>query len=129
MRAILLKRGRLVHVYTLEIRGRNEVVDFLDDPADKSTEGYRNGLWRLINIIADEKGYDLHRELFKCWGKKRNKICEIRKGPFRIGCFKYPESRLLLVTVFQKQKPKEHGEYDRAFGYKQRFDEVLDWSD
>jgi len=113
MRAILLKRGRLVHVYTLVIRDRNEVMDFLDDPADKSTEGYRNRIRRLINIIADEKGYELHNELFKCWGKKRNKLCEIRKGPFRIGCFRYPENKLLLVTVFRKQRPKETGEYDR----------------
>ena len=114
MRAILLRSGNSADIYILDDNGKNIIVDFFENKLIKNQYGeIRAGFYRFINLIR-EYGYDnLTPEQFKCWkNKKKKPICELRKGSFRILCFKYDGGKkLLLVKHIVKKRDKEEKEY------------------
>jgi hypothetical protein len=124
MRDILLKRGKLLNIHTLERKGVNEVSEFLYD-TNPSLMSVRNGFKYIIELIADERAYCLPNSMFKCWKVDGVEFCELIKGRYRISCFKYPKKKLLLMTTFMKYQQKEKKEYKRALNYKREFDETV----
>ena len=128
LKAIILVRGD-VNIYTLEKNGKKEVTNYIITQSNDPQYGaFVQGLTSIINIIALERGYDVPSEWFKCWKprKKGENFCEIRKGPLRIGCFKYGD-KLLLCTLFKKTKQNQKEEYDRAINLKKQFDIESIW--
>ena len=118
MRAMLLVRGRSLDVFTLQTGAANkdEVADFFRS-AVSCSDSTIGGMMELARRVAQEGTWALPSELFKCWrtGKKGPMICELRRGRWRIACFRFDgERRLLLVSVFPKGRWKERHEYDRA---------------
>jgi len=129
MRAIIMKRGRVIDIYALENNGSIEIKDFFDygrNYPDKKC--IVSGFNKYINFIADNGHFNLSDKIFKCWKRKRrDQICEIRKGQDRISCFFHADNKLLLATYFIKTRAKEEEEYSRAINLNKRFLENPIW--
>jgi hypothetical protein len=130
MRAILVSKGT-VDVYILQEKddAEPEVNTFFDENrANKQNSGYVKGFFRYIQIINTEGYKKLTKEQFSCWSEEDELFCELKRGPFRIGCFKYEDKkRLLLVTAFRKKAKKAKKEYIRSVRLKKRFDTNPVW--
>jgi len=130
MRAILVSKGT-IDVYILQEKddAEPEVNTFFDENrTNKQNSGYVKGFIRYIQIINTEGYKKLTKEQFACWPEEDELFCELKRGPFRIGCFKYEvEKKLLLVTAFRKKAKKAKKEYIRSVGLKKRFDTKQVW--
>ncbi len=126
MWAKLIVKGANTNIYVLhKDNGKCEVEAFFDkNPA------IRDGFLHYLNKIADDGLEELTREQFDCWresGKRKGELfCELKKNPYRIGCFRYGE-RLLLVNVFRKKGDKETSHYQKAVRLKKIFDRKPEW--
>lgn len=130
MRAILLSKGT-VDVYILQEKdeAEPEVKAFFDtEIKNKQKSGYIKGFIKFIEIIISEGYRKLTKEQFDCWPEEDELFCELKKGPYRIGCFKYDDKkRLLLVTAFRKKAMKAKKAYKKAVGLKKKFDSKPIW--
>lgn len=129
MVATLLKRGLSVDIFALIQKEKCEVFDFFEK--NKNNKNCNTaGFLKIIDTIADE-GYIYPREVFKSWKEQGELFCEIIKGDYRIGCFKYEINgkRLLLVTTFIKKKQKQKDQYNRTINIKKKFDKNSIWED
>jgi len=127
MRAILLKEGRILDLFTLKSGGENEVVSFLQSSGNQELRKCIARFTRLFEIIADERGLDLPRGMKGAWREHGELLIELKKGAYRIGCFQYGR-KLLLVNVFRKTRDVETGAYEHAVDMKKAFDENQIWS-
>lgn len=114
-------------IYTLEEDElKDEVRSFISDLGNRRTCGYIKGFIQLINQVAEGKWPHLHEELRKCWEQDGIRLCELRKGCWRISCF-LESGRLVLGTVFRKSKMKQKKEYNRAAKAFKRFMNNPEW--
>lgn len=127
MRAILTLEGIIKKIYLLEVRDSVEIQDFFSRNASVYKSNIA-GLVRCIEIIADERGYNIQEEWFKCWHMDGDLLCELKKGRLRICCFEYDE-KMLLATIFIKSAQRQTEEYARAIRLKQRFDRSPSWEE
>lgn len=130
MRAILLSKGT-VDVYILQEKDDTEpeVKTFFEtNKKNKQKSGYIKGFIKFIELISSEGYKKLTKEQFDCWPEEDELFCELKKGPYRIGCFKYEvEKKLLLVNVFRKKAMKAKKAYKKAVGLKKRFNKNQVW--
>ena len=122
MWAKLIVKGVNTNIYLLhKDNGKCEVDKFF-----MKNPNIRNGFMHYLEEIADHGFNKLTREQFDCWRRSGELFCELKKHPYRIGCFRY-DKKLLLVNVFRKKRDKETSHYRNAVRLKNDFDRNPEW--
>jgi hypothetical protein len=128
LKAKLYVKGQKVNIYALESHNECEIMDFFENNRNNKQFNIP-GFIKIIQTIADQ-GFIFQTQIFKSWTEQNELISEIKKGDYRISCFKYGNGKkLLLVTCFNKTRDKEKKEYLRAINLKKKFDNNLIWID
>jgi hypothetical protein len=126
--AMLLKKGRKLKVNVLSFDGATEIRSFFDESESiASLRGTIQGFGGMINHICEQGSDKLTPKQVDCWQEQTELFCKLKKGRHRIGYFRYPGAKVLLVTHFMKRRDVEQAEYDRALRLKRGFDAAMIW--
>ncbi len=127
MRARLITRGNELNIFALELdNGSCEVINFLNMNESEHRE-IISGFTKIIDHIA-ENGTNRVGKFYKCWNYIDTLICELKKGRYRINCFRY-DNNILLISFFLKTQDVETREYMKAIKLKKEFEENPIWEE